>query len=168
MGNAEKNSYVVGAITRATIDLLADKDLSSLSVSQICQVAQVSRNSFYRNFASTEDILRREVAQRLQSWRKAYDSLPHDSDADLYGSFFAHLQGNADFYQLLERRGLFHLFREAYLGLFGPKPEQSNAQAYVVAFVAGGMLAWVEEWMARGMQESGEQMAAALRAVGVK
>ena len=168
MGNVERNSYVVGAITRATIDLLGERNLVDLTISQVCAAAQVSRNSFYRNFQSLEDILRREVGRRLDAWYAVCQSEGHDFDADLYGSFFQHLQENGDFYQLLERRGLFHLFREAYLGLFGPKPDQPNVQAYVVAFVAGGMLAWVEEWMARGMQESGDQMAAALRALGAK
>jgi AcrR family transcriptional regulator len=168
MGNAERNSYVTKAITKAAISLLRSEDLVSLTVSRICQEAQVSRNSFYRNFSSVEDILHREVTRRLRVWREAYDSQPHDSEADRYGSFFAHLQANADYYLLLERRGIFHIFREAYLGLFGPKPDQPNAEAYVVAFVGGGMLAWVEEWMARGMQESGDQMAAALRAADVR
>lgn len=168
MGNRERNTYVMERITRATLGLLEDHELSDISVSQICQTAQVSRNSFYRNFQSLEDILRREVGRRLDAWYAVCQSEGHDFDADLYGSFFQHLQENGDFYQLLERRGLFHLFREAYLGLFGPKPDQPNVQAYVVAFVAGGMLAWVEEWMARGMQESGDQMAAALRALGAK
>lgn len=168
MGNRERNTYVMERITRATLGLLEDHELSDISVSQICQTAQVSRNSFYRNFSSVEDILHREVTRRLRVWREAYDSQPHDSEADRYGSFFAHLQANADYYLLLERRGIFHIFREAYLGLFGPKPDQPNAEAYVVAFVGGGMLARVEEWMARGMQESGDQMAAALRAADVR
>ena len=168
MGNAERNKFVVKAITLATVELLGQEDLSRITVSQICERAQVSRNSFYRNFSSTEDILRKRVASLLQEWHRSYEATESGSDAGLYGSFFRHLQENASCYQLLQSRGLFHLFRESYLGLFGPKASHSNAEAYVMAFLAGGMLAWVEQWMERGMQESGDQMATLLRSFGVE
>jgi len=86
----------------------------------------------------------------------------------MYGSFFAHLKDNSDFYLLLRRRDLFHLFSTVYLSKYGPKPEQDNMTAYVVSFIQNGMLGWIDEWTKRGMQESAESMAQLLAANGIK
>lgn len=167
MGNRERNSYVTERIEEAVVELLRNDDLRSISVSQIVGAAQVSRNSFYRNYADKDDVLRHRVRRMLASWDKAYQSVARGSNAELYGSLFAHLKRNADFYLLLRKRGLFHLFREEFLLRWGPKPELDNASAYVAAFVAGGTLGWIDEWVERGMQESAKEMTALLVKLGM-
>ena len=67
------------------------------------------------------------------------------------------------FYRLLYRRGLFQLFKAVPLSNIGPKPEYSNHIAYAAAFLANGIYGWIEEWIARGMQESPEEMAVLLQ-----
>ena len=167
-GNAERNRYVRKAIVEAAIDLLKVKALEDISICEITENAQVSRNSFYRNYASVEDIFRSQVHDLLSSWDADYKASGKDSSAELYGSFFAHLKGNQDFYLLLGKRNLSHLFQSAYMELYGPKPENSNMAAYVMAFIAFGTFGWIEEWIKRGMQESAESMAAMLAANGMK
>ena len=50
----------------------------------------------------------------------------------------------------------------------GSKPEYDNTWAYITAFIAYGTYGWIEEWVARGMQESGEEMTALLSAHGMR
>ncbi len=154
MGNRERNTYVMERITRATLCLLEDHELSDISVSQICQTAQVSRNSFYRNFESREDVLARHISALLESWSEAYQGRATGSNAEMYGSLFAFLKKNAGLLLLLKRRGLFHLFERAFMENWGPKAELENVAAYTVAFVSYGTYGWIEEWIARGMHGS--------------
>ena len=51
------NEAVRESIALALIKLMKKKPLPSISVSEIVQVAGVSRSSFYRNFESKEDVL---------------------------------------------------------------------------------------------------------------
>ena len=168
MGNRERNTYVMGRITKATLDLLEDHELSDISVSQICQTAQVSRNSFYRNFESREDVLARHVSALLESWSKAYQEHATGSNAEMYGSLFAYLKKHGKLLLLLKRRGLFHLFEQEFMRIWGPKAELENVAAYTVAFVSYGIYGWIEEWIARSMQESAEEMTALLSSVGIQ
>lgn len=45
------------SIKRAMLELLAEKDYNSISVSELAERAGVARMSFYRNFNSTDDVL---------------------------------------------------------------------------------------------------------------
>jgi len=165
-GNLERNTYVRKQITKATLELLQDNELDKIPIGQIADRAQVSRVSFYRNYDSKEDVLKTHVARLMLDWDKSLGggNKPDGGlDDDQLASLFGHLKNHADLYQLLERRGLLYLLRDALKELYGPKPEHPNFGAYLAAFVFYGMYGWIEEWVARGMQESGEEMAALLK-----
>lgn len=164
MNNEEKNTYVTEHIISATLELLKEHELSALSIGQITSAAGVSRNAFYRNYQEKEDIVRAYIRKLYLGWWNEYLKTATGLNSDLYGSLFGHLYANRDFYLLLKKRGLFHLFRQVMMTESGPKPEQENLAAYTVAFVIQGSLGWIEEWLNRGMQESGEVMAAMLAA----
>lgn len=112
MGNAERNHYVKDAITAATIRLLKEKPLSEITISEITFAAGVSRNSFYRNYTSADDILEKHVQSLLHTWNQLYEGSENRSNSALYASLFEHLEGQKDFYLLLKKRGLFYLFPE--------------------------------------------------------
>ena len=48
------------------------------------------------------------------------------------------------------------------MSISGPKPEYPNLGAYKAAFITCGFYGCIEEWIAWGMQESAEDMAARL------
>jgi AcrR family transcriptional regulator len=52
MNNEQKNSYVKKQILTALLDLLKEKPLSDISVSELTARAEIGRVSFYRNVPS--------------------------------------------------------------------------------------------------------------------
>ena len=168
MNNEEKNSYVKQQITQTTIDLLKEHPFSDLSIIEITTAAKVSRNSFYRNYADKEDILFQHVKKLYADWADGFQRIEGGSNDELYASLFAHLKDNADFYLLLKKHGLFHLFLRVLTEHDGAKPEDENIWAYIKSFITYGTYGWIEEWMKRGMQESAEAMAALLSTQGME
>ena len=79
MGNEERNAYTKNHITNALIDLLYHKNYSDINISEIVKKAQVSRNSFYRNYNTKEDILNEYLDSLLFQWKDAYDRSKKDS-----------------------------------------------------------------------------------------
>lgn len=57
MGNQERNTYVCNAITEALLEMLKTRSLDSIRIGEITEKAQVSRNSFYRNFLAVQSRL---------------------------------------------------------------------------------------------------------------
>lgn len=162
MDNGKKNTYVKTQMTAALLELLEERELRDISVSEIASAAGVHRVSFYRNYQEKEDILREYILGLFGMWTAEYDRQPRHSDDDLCAHLFQHLYACQDFYALLSRRGYLHMLKDVLMSISGPKPEYPNIGAYTAAFITCGLYGWIEEWIARGMQESAEEMAALL------
>lgn len=159
----EKPTYVKQQLTAALLELLEEKELRDISVSALTAAAGVHRVSFYRSYGEKEDILREYLLRLFGDWTADYDRQDRHSDNDLCVHMFAHLWKYQDFYQLLSRRGLLYLLKDVLAQICGPKPEYPNLGAYAAAFVSYGLYGWIEEWIARGMRESPEEMAELLK-----
>ena len=165
--NESRNAYVIEHITESMLKLLNEKPIQDISISEIVDDAGVGRTSFYRNYETKEDVVKKYITSLIEKWDQDYKASGKDSNAELYGSLFKHLKDNADFYLLLKERNLMYLFLEVFLEQFGPKPEYDNMWAYTTAFITYGTYGWIEEWIGRGMQESAETMAALLASHGM-
>lgn len=166
MDNSEKNRLVKKQITDALLAALETKELKDISVSQIAADAGVSRISFYRNYQDKEDVLRAYMAQLMAVRMNGTKPDGMHPEPDILGDIFAFLGEYKDFFLLLGKRNLFYLLKDIIMEICGPKPESPNYSAYTSAFLAYGLYGWIEEWFARGMQESPWEMRELLR-IGV-
>ena len=155
MSNEGRNAYVIEHITDVLIELLREKPIEEISISELCEQAGIGRASFYRNFNSKEDILRAYIHGLFQDWTTK-ESKPL---SELLGALFAHFENHRDFYELLNRRNLIYLLKDVIIGLCGPQPGQSKEEAYARAYVSYALYGWIEVWFQRGMQESAEEIA---------
>lgn len=167
MGNLERNTYVREQITMATLSLLREKGIKQISIAEITERAQVSRVSFYRNYRDKEDVIKTHISALLLNWNATVPQNPlldkKSQDDQMLASLFVHLKEHEDLYQLLYQNGLLYLLRDCLKELYGPKPAYPNLAAYITAFFSSGFYGWIEEWVARGMQESAEEMAELLK-----
>lgn len=157
MDNSEKNKYVKQEITNSLIALLKEKDLQTITISEITSKAQVGRVSFYRNYASKEDVLEQYMLFIVKEWENKNKSANFSTDV-LLKTLFEHLIAYKNFYTLLYKKGLLYLFRNTIKQTMIKDTILSNTDAYAVAFVSYGIYGWIEEWIARGMQESAEEI----------
>ncbi|WP_168193810.1 TetR-like C-terminal domain-containing protein [Lysinibacillus sp. SGAir0095] len=58
---------------------------------------------------------------------------------------------------------MFYLFLNVFIELYGAKTEHDNMAAYVTSFITYGIYGWIEEWIVRGMQESGVHVGTPLK-----
>lgn len=161
--NAEKNSYVKTQITNALLILLKGKDLKDISISEITTAAEVSRISFYRNYNDKKTIIIEYIGLTLNKWNKEHPKGVQHTEDDILGDIFAYIIEYKDFYLLLKDRGLLYLLKDIIMDALGAKEEYPNFGAYTAAFIANGIYGWIEEWILRGMQESGEEMTRLLK-----
>ena len=163
MNNDEKNSYVKKQITNALLILLKEKELKDISISEITTTAQVSRASFYRNYDTKDTILKEYISLTLNEWNINNPKTSEHTEDDILGDIFAYIIEYKDFYLLLRDRGIFYFLKDVIMNALGPKDEYTNFYAYTTAFIANGIYGWIEEWLLRGMHESGEEMTRLLK-----
>lgn len=159
MSNEGRNAYVVQHLTDSLLELLKDKPLADISISELCSAAGVGRASFYRNYEDKENILKDYIEH---IFHRDLASAPEQAEVSLKETIykvFSHFEKYHTFYSILNERGLICLLKDTLIELCGLRPEQSALEAYAKAFVAYSLYGWTEVWFQRGMQESAEEMA---------
>ena len=164
--NKDRNAYVIEHITDALLELLQDKPVGDISISELCDLAGIGRASFYRNFESKEDILQRYINKIFQEWSDK-DSKQNKPLSEFLYAMFAHFEKHREFYELLNKRKLIYLLKDVIIGICGPKPEHSKEEAYVKAYVAYALYGWIEVWFQRGMQETTDEIAEMFKGLGL-
>ena len=71
------NLFVRDCITKALFKLMKSKNYHDITVSALVKTAGVSRNSFYRNYQSIEDILRQYLVEQTSQWWNEYIADPN-------------------------------------------------------------------------------------------
>lgn len=159
MNNQEKNTYVRSQILSALLKMMQEQPVSDISISALVDAAQVGRASFYRNFADKEDVLRQENNRLTAQWKRNYEAEEHDAPNELLISLLDFYKEHSDFYLALYRARLSDMLLQTLLEQSEITPEMPNALAYLKSSVAYMIYGWVIEWMNRGMQESGTELA---------
>ena len=145
------NLFVRDCITKALFKLMKSKNYHDITVSALVKTAGVSRNSFYRNYQSIEDILRQYLVEQTSQWWNEYIA---DPNPNIIAETFQHFLNMREEILLLYRAGLSHLLME-HIILCGKQSltgEVSNA--YQTAFMSGGLCGLTNEWILRGMKEA--------------
>lgn len=151
------NLFVRDCITKALFKLMKSKNYHDITVSALVKTAGVSRNSFYRNYQSIEDILRQYLVEQTSQWWNEYIA---DPNPNIIAETFQHFLNMREEILLLYRAGLSHLLME-HIILCGKQSltgEVSNA--YQTAFMSGDLCGLTNEWILRGMKETPAEMQA--------
>ena len=163
MNNQEKNTYVRQHILSALLELMHTQDFVSISIQALVDAAGVGRASFYRNFASKEDVLQQESVRLTNEWKTNFDHEHPDGTPGQDNLWLVSLldfyKDHAEFYLALYHAGLSNIMLETILGYFDRSPEIPNGLAYLNSAIGYMLYGWVHEWMCRGMQESGTELA---------
>lgn len=151
-------SYVKEQMTLALLDLMEENQFNDISITAITKKACVGRASFYRNFATKEDIIQQYLSVLLGNWKQEFESSGETEPTKLFTSLFEHLKRNSRTYLLLHENHLLYFLLDYIKSECGPRPGHTSRIAYQHAFFAYGLYGWIEEWIKRGMKESPENM----------
>lgn len=153
------NSAVRRNITDALFDLMAEKPLDSIRISELTSRAQVARVSFYRNFDSKDDVLRAHAKETTERFLEMMG--PGKMTSDPIGFLTAYLQyyyDNRHIVDLLMKSGRMDVMREEFNRAFGVGCEDRRESARR-SFLAGGLYNLTYRWTLSGYDPSPERLA---------
>lgn len=141
------------AITEALLQLLKNKPLDKISITEITNKAGVGRVSFYRNFASKEDILKKhtdEITERfVRNQKFKYDPKRFK---EYLVMLFEHLNDHKAYCILLYENNLLYLVKETFDKYF-LKKAANKKECFNQMFISGGLFNIFEFWLINGCQE---------------
>ena len=159
MNNKEKNTYVREQLLKALLELIKETSFDRISVSELVQRAEVGRASFYRNYCDIKDILVQEAGRLTKEWEKGYEAVPHTEVNEVLITLLDFYKNHQDFFLAVYASGQPQIILDIILKGFNILPETPNAVAYIQSSVAYMLYGWILEWIKRGMQESGTELA---------
>ena len=159
MNNEEKNTYVRKQILKSLLQMLKTKRIEDISVSDLVRKAGVGRASFYRNYVSVEAVLQQESDRLTAVWEEQFAADPSASSNALLISLLDFYKEHSRFYLALYKAGLSEIVMHTIVDTFPIDENTPNPAAYLQSSLAYMIYGWIHEWIRRGMQESGAELA---------
>ncbi len=171
--NDRRVRYTKMILRQKLIELLYQKDISQVTVTELCEAADINRATFYAHFSDPYDLLTK-IGEDLYSDLSDYlDEFQNEENILLpltvIEKIFEYIQENANEcrYFLSERGGI--QLRKRIMELIYDKiieilPERMNVSikeaGYLYAFLVFGALGIVQRWLEEGLESSPKEMAA--------
>lgn len=164
-----KREALVGEyITDALLYLMKKKDYKDISVTEICEKAGTTRMSFYRNFESKEDILKKRVTDITDTFLAVSGiSYKNESTEVYFTKLFTHLKQQKAICLALYKADLIYIVKEQFDRVFLQihKDEYDDYKSY---FLAGGIYNVFLLWLINGCKESPSEIAERMESILVK
>lgn len=158
----EKVSYAQKQLTDALLKLLKKKKLNEITVSELCSKAQLSRLSFYRNYDSIEDILRKHLANiTVEFISETAVNYRTSSREQFIKELFEHLLNHKGLIDLLFRNNLAYLLKEEFDRGFSARSEEYD-DLYRCYVASGAYFNLFYYWFINGCKEKPDELSALL------
>ena len=148
--------------------LMQEKEYRSISIQEICEGANLVRQTFYTNFSSKEELLAYGLDLLFEEFYRRVLVPRPGSLEELIREIFVFCRDHREVNALLEEQQLSHLLWERLtisnqaLREFlrrGDRPPQPEKERYIVAFFAGALYGMASAWFSSGMEQTPEEMA---------
>ena len=161
----KREAWVGEYITEALLLLMRKKDYKDISITEICEKAGVTRMSFYRNFESKEDILKKWTTDVTDSFLiDSGISYKNDSTKEYFVKLFSHMKHYQDICLALSEAGLMHIVKDQFDRVF-LEIHRNEYDDYKSYFLAGGIYNVFHLWLTKGCKESPDELADRLESI---
>ena len=158
----EINILTKECIVTALLRLMETQSYDSISITDITNLAGVSRMAYYRNYNSKDEILINHILDRE---KLLLSEIEAQKDYDLKGAI-AYVSGffqeNANVIQAIYDAGLSHMLTqllEERIYNYFPIAAATKSGRYAVHYYVGGILSIFKLWFDGGMKETVAEIA---------
>lgn len=151
----------------ALMDLMKTKNLNSISITELCKKAGVSRMTFYRYHDILEDVILEYIDQIFNNYFDLVAKTESINNYNITRLFFKCFREektliinlmNSNVSQILLEKCNNYLFTLTSR-IVGEKLYEKQKENYIVKFIVGGFFNTLIEWTLNDMNESDEYMA---------
>lgn len=161
------------ALKSALTTLMKRKNINSISVKELTDLADINRGTFYLHYKDVSDLLSQsedDLLDELKATVNLYSAETVKNDpAILFSSLYKLCRANADMVRILVSENgdikflnkLKRLMRDKCLNDWSQNLRKSGLEHFdaYYSFIVGGCLSLLQYWFADGMKESPEELA---------
>lgn len=158
--NNKRKKESIERIEKVFVELLQTKELSEISVSDICKRAGLNRTTFYANYTDIyglADAIRDKLENEVSNLYK--EEVTQGFNSNDYLKLFRHIKDNQIFYKTYFKLGYdnnYKIFQ--YDTALAHKHFQNRFVEYHMEFFKAGITQIIKFWLKSGCHESPEDM----------
>ena len=164
MATDRRTKYTKSVIRQALFELLQDKPIAKITVTDICKLADINRSTFYAHYADPFVLYEELQAKTVEELSHSLDHLAGENAFRTYMVYMVRYvqEHQAAFLALVnnDSRSFQEALNQAVQRFHLPGLEQfGSRQPYVLEYFYSGTVAVLSYWLRRGAQESPQDMA---------
>lgn len=147
-------------IEKAFMELLQSKELSEITVSQLCKITGLNRSTFYANYMDIYDLADKLRKALEDNFEQMYSTeIEQGFNSNDYLRLFRHIYENRLFYRTYLKLGYAHEYRIfTYDTALAREHFGNRFIEYHCEFFRAGITKIIEMWLEGGCKESPEDM----------
>ncbi len=158
--NNKRRRESVEKIEKVFIELLQEKELKAITVSDICKMTGLNRSTFYANFLDAYDLADKLRVKLENDFAEVFSD---DTELREQGGalkMFTHIKENQIFYKTYFKLGYDERHQVLIYDTERAERDFGNTNIkYHIEFFRNGINAIIKMWLSGGCQESPEEMA---------
>lgn len=164
--NNQQVIYSLNALSQALYQLMQEHSFENITITQICETAQITRRTFYRNCSNKLDLIDYLIQQYIRELLDSVDFTCIDA-ALLYQNFFQFWEVRNAILTTLFKNNLFEHFSQVFTkcciqwmedslmrDMLQGRTNTDSLRMYYNSFVIGGLCNVLELWTAENFKTS--------------
>lgn len=166
-----RKRYTRHALKEALVGLLKEKSISSITVKELCEMADINRSTFYGHYTDPYDLLEKiseEVVDDMYNTLNQYNFNEEEEALQMTEKILEYAAEKSDLCQVLLSGSADTTFKRQVMELtqriimkdyMKIMNVQEEISSYLPLLVLSGSIDAIENWLVHGQQESPKEMA---------
>ena len=164
-----RSRYTQSIIEDAFLTLIREKkQLSRVTVSDLCKIAEINRGTFYRYYLDVYDLAEKLMDQGIEQIRAMISNENGRNFTEVFAGILRFMQKDRTFFSVLISNAfgdhgsstyMERLFTVCFEQLYTSIPGDANEQVRLFTYISGGSGALIEYWLLSDNGESPEEIA---------
>jgi AcrR family transcriptional regulator len=165
-----KIRYTKMVLRDSLIELMKEKSILRISIKDICDLADVSRSTFYAHYNDQYDLLRQIQEETITHFEELLAKYNSEEDREgiirMTEEILRYIADNNDSIQVLIsengdrnfQQKIFS-FSQKYVLAYFPGKFDKKVQKYISAFVVNGFISLAQQWLKNNLDVPAHEMA---------
>ena len=157
--NNKKRKSSIEKIEKVFLQLIQKKNIDEISVSTICELADLNRSTFYSNYIDIYDLAERVKQQMEVEFAKFQLSNNAKHNPDGYLNMFRYIKDNQIFFKTYFKLESISMSLPTQYNIELAQKYYNNKYIdYHIEFFRAGLNAIIKKWLNNGCKESAEEI----------
>lgn len=145
-------------ISDALIALLSEKEIGLITITELCDRAQVSRRTFYRHFIDKNGVVDYYVTKIMKNLALKLRSVPPLDKRLFVVTFFQFFMPYTHLFLVLNSNGLGEIAFTSYIKCVTTLAFPDTSIQYNMAYMLGGLWSLLTYWIMNGCSQTPEEL----------